>query len=120
MSGIAVHPTTTARDGQVIEQSHYIKKSEKLDNMIECAQCGFMVDLSKRSTGDSLGAIPSGGATAKSATVSPPAPGVSTTDSYADPVDTNSGCPLCNSMNPKAKGRENDPFSFKNVDISNF
>lgn len=106
----SVHPTPSASDGEEIEQSHYIKKSDKLDRMIECAQCGFIVDLSKRSTGASLGAIGDPTITTNSGT--PPAPGILFTDTFGDPVDTHSGCPLCNSMNPRAKGRDSDPWIY--------
>jgi hypothetical protein len=115
---ISLHPSESARDGKIIEQSIYIKKTDKLDNMIECAQCGFMVDLNRRATGPSMGAI--GSPTPKSATVSPPSPGVSSTDQFADPVDTNSGCPFCNSMNPKAIGRgSKDPWISNTKNIEN-
>ena len=84
-----LHPTSSAGDGKVIEQSHYIKKSDKLDNIIECAQCGWNVNLTNRPTGDSLGAI--GNPTFTTKTINPPAPGVSQSDTYGDPVDPNSG-----------------------------
>ena len=42
-----VHPSPTAGDGRVIEQSIFIKKADKRDNMIRCAQCGFILDLDK-------------------------------------------------------------------------
>lgn len=114
----AVHPTESAGDGLVIEQSRYIKKSDKLDNMIECAQCGFIVNLDKRSTGPSMGAI--GSPTAQTGTIVPPKPGISATDNYADPVDTNSGCPFCNSMNPRAIGRgSKDPWISNTKNVEN-
>jgi hypothetical protein len=114
----SVHPTETAGDAKVIEQSIYIKKTDKLDNMIECAQCGFIVNLDRRSIGPSMGAIPA--AAAKTGTISPPGPGTPTTDNYADPVDTNSGCPFCNSMNPKAIGRgSKDPWVSNTKNIEN-
>lgn len=131
MSEASLHPSPTASDGQPIDQSHYIKKSERLDNMIECAQCGFIVDLTKRSTGKSMGAIPNPTITTGSITDSqignirnPPIPPyralAAFSDSYGDPVDSNSGCPFCNSMNPKGLGRDTDPF-FANVkNIENF
>lgn len=50
----SVHPGPNAGDGRVIEQSHFIKKSDKLDNIIQCAQCGWNVDLTKRSSGPSM------------------------------------------------------------------
>jgi hypothetical protein len=109
MIGIPLHPTPSAGDGKVIEQSHHIPRTDKLDKMIECAQCGFIVDLSKRSTGGSMGAIPEGSATPLSSTFTPTG-GVAETDTYADPVDTNSGCPFCNSMNPRATGRGKNGF----------
>lgn len=114
----SLHPSESAGDGLVIEQSRYIKRSDRLDNIIECAQCGWNVDLNKRSTGPSMGAI--GTPTSKSGTVTPPNPGISVTDNYADPVDTNSGCPFCNSMNPRAIGRgSKDPWISNTKNIEN-
>jgi len=114
----ALHPSESARDGQPIEQSIYIKKSDLLDDYIECAECGWYVNLRVRSTGDSLGAItPSG--TQLSKTFTPPGPGTSQTDKYFDVVDTNSGCPFCNSMNPRAVGRDSDPFTFNTKNVEN-
>jgi|HubBroStandDraft_2_1064218.scaffolds.fasta_scaffold454543_2 hypothetical protein len=100
----AVHPGPNAGNGKEIYQSYYIRKSDKLDQIIYCAQCGWNMDLQKRGTGDSLGAIPSGSAIQKTSTFTPPR-GASQVDQYADPVDTNSGCPLCNTLNPRAVGR---------------
>ncbi len=51
-----------------------------------------------------MGAIPEGSATQLTSTFTPPR-GAAQTDQYADPVDTNSGCPFCNTMNPQATGR---------------
>jgi hypothetical protein len=116
---INLHPSVTAGDGREIDQSRSIKKVDKLDNMIACAQCGFIVDLTKRTTGDSQGAIPSGGATANSATVTPPSPGIAFTDAYADPVDTRSGCPFCNSMNPRAHDRGRTGFERARHSVEN-
>lgn len=116
---IVFHPGPNAGDGREIYQSHFIKKSDRLDNMIYCAQCGFVVDLTKRSTGDSLGAIASGSATQKTGSGTPPKPGIAFTDSYADPVDTNSGCPLCNSMNPRAIGRGKTGFERPRRSVEN-
>jgi len=115
----AVHPGPNAGDGREIVQSRYIKKSDTLDDMIACAQCGFIVDLKKRATGPSQGAIPSGSATQKTGTISGPGL-VTTTDYYADPVDTNSGCPLCNTMNPRATGRGYTGFERPRQSIENF
>ena len=114
------HPTVSAQDGKVIEQSRYIKPSDQLDNIIECAQCGYMVNLKTRSTGDSMGAIPEGSATPVSGSGTPPGPGIAFADSYADPVDTGSGCPFCNSMNPKAKGRGMTGFERPKSSMENF
>lgn len=113
-----VHPTLSAGDGKIIDQSRFIPPTDKLDKMITCAQCGFVVDLSQRATGPSFGAISS--FTPVSKTVSPPAPGVSFTDQYADPQDTNSGCPFCNSMNPQAIGRGETGFEKAGPDFSNY
>jgi len=114
----AVHPGPNASDGKEIYQSRYIKKSDQLDKMIECAQCGFTVNLRTRETGDSLGAIPSGSATQYSSTFTPPR-GASFTDQYADPVDTKSGCPFCNTMNPRAVGRGETGFERPHKSVEN-
>jgi DNA-directed RNA polymerase subunit RPC12/RpoP len=114
----SIHPTETASDGREFEQSRYIKHSDSLDRYIECGQCGFLVNLKVRAVGPSMGAIPA--AAAKTGTISPPGPGTPTTDNYADPVDTNSGCPFCNSMNPKAIGRgSKDPWVSNTKNIEN-
>lgn len=113
----SVHPTGSARDGLVIEQSVYIKKSDRLDNIIECAQCGFMVDLSKRSTGPSLGAIPNPTFVTDQGT--PPKPGIPFSDTHGDPVDTRSGCPFCNSLNSRADGRYSDPWTTNTKNVEN-
>lgn len=76
-----------------------------------------MVNLANRSTGPSLGAI--GNPNIITATGTPPGPGVLFTDTYGDPVDTKSGCPLCNSMNPTASGRDTDPFTFNTKNVEN-
>lgn len=102
MSEFAIHPSETSGDGRVIEQSRYIKKTDKLDRIVNCAQCGFPVDLNKRATGDSLG-LPDPSTTSE--TVSPPEPGIEYTSYYGDPVSTGSGCPLCRSMNVTGKYR---------------
>lgn len=104
MIGESIHPSPSAGDGRPIEQSRFIKKSDKLERIIQCAQCGMFVDLNKRATGDSLGAI--GAPQAKTGTVNPPKPGISFVDNYADVSDTNSGCPFCNSLNPQGRLRE--------------
>ena len=119
MIGDAVHPGPNAGDGRVIEQSHWIKKSDQLDNVIACAMCGWNMDLNKRGTGDSLGAIPSGSATPKTSTFTPPGPGTIQTDVYADPVDTNSGCPFCNTQNPKAVYRGRTGFERPKRSVEN-
>ena len=111
-----LHPGPDSSDGRVIDQSHYIKKSDRIDRIIECAQCGWNVDLSKRAQGDSLGAI--GNPTIKTSTFTPPR-GALQTDTYGDPVDTNSGCPFCNSLNPKGNGRDSDPWVTNTRNVEN-
>ena len=119
MIGNALHPGPNAGNGREIDQSRYIKKSNRLDDIVQCAQCGWYVDLRKRTTGPSLGAIPSGSATQLTATETPPGPGIAFTDTYADPVDTNSGCPLCNTMNPRATGRGQTGFERPRKSVEN-
>lgn len=116
---IAQHPTETASDGRRIDQSHYISKADNLDDMIECAMCGFLVDLTKRPTGDSFGAIPEGSATPLTGSGVPRAPGIPFTDQYAESVDTNSGCPFCNSLNPFAVGRGRTGFERPKKSLEN-
>jgi hypothetical protein len=114
----AVHPGPNAGRGRTIDQSYYIKKSDRLDQHLECAQCGWNMDLASRGSGDSMGAIPSGSATQETGTFTPPQ-GASQTDQYADPVDTNSGCPLCNTMNPRAVGRGMTGFERPKKSVEN-
>ena len=118
MIGSAVHPGPNAGNGKIIEQSRYIAPSDNLDNIIKCAQCGWQMDLNKRGTGDSLGAIPSGSATQLTSTFTVPR-GTSFTDLYADPIDTGSGCPFCNTMNPKAVGRGMTGFERPHRSVEN-
>lgn len=105
MIGQSVHPEANAGDGKVIEQSVSIKKTDPMDRRIQCAQCGFYVDLDTRATGDSLGAI-TAPESLTTETITPPGPGIAMSDTFADPIDTNSGCPFCNSMNPQGKRRD--------------
>jgi len=114
----AVHPGPNASDGKAPYQSRYIKPSDRLDNYVECAQCGWKINLNTRGTGDSMGAIPSGSATQYTATFTPPG-GASFTDQYADPVDTKSGCPLCNTLNPRAVGRGETGFERPRKSVEN-
>jgi len=104
---ISVHPTETAGSGRLQYQSRYIKRSDSLDKISECAQCGFPFDLKTNPEGDSFGAV--GDPTINSETVTPPFNGVAYTNTYGDPAG-NSGCPLCSTMNPRAKGRGQSGF----------
>jgi len=104
---IALHPTETADTGKLQTQSRYIRKSDSLDEILLCAQCGFPVDLKTRPTGDSWGAI--GAPTIKTETVTPPFNGVAYTNTYGDPVG-GPGCNFCGSLNPQAKGRGQSGF----------
>ena len=106
--GMAVHPTESASDGREIETSTSIKRSDLSDRYIRCSQCGFPTNLRTRPTGPSMGAI--GTPNFKTESGTPPGPGVSFSDTFGDPVDTNSGCPFCNSMNPRGSGRDSDPW----------
>jgi hypothetical protein len=118
MIGRSVHPGPNAADGRQIDQSRYIRDDMQLDDMIKCGQCGFIMNLKTRGTGDSLGAIPSGSATQKTSTFTPPR-GASFTDQYSDPVDTNSGCPVCNTKNPRAVGRGMTGFERPHRSVEN-
>ena len=117
----AVHPGPNAGDGLEIEQSRYIKKADKLDNMIECAQCGWIVDLTKRPTGNSLGAVTPSGTQLTGAVVpaGSPVPYVSWMDNWYDIVDANSGCPFCNSKNPQAIDRGKTGFEKPHRSVEN-
>lgn len=64
-----------------------------------------------------MGAIPD--PTPATGSGTPPGPGVAFTDSYADPVDTNSGCPFCNSLNPKAADRGQTGFERPKINLEN-
>lgn len=99
----SVHPGPNAGNGRLIDQSLYLKKSDKKDNFVQCAQCGWYVNLDERATGDDLG-LPD--PTTSSDTVKPPAPGISFTENFGVPVVTQSGCPFCRSLNVKGKLRD--------------
>ena len=109
----SVHPTETANTGKIQYQSRYIKKSDTLDEIALCAQCGFPVDLKQHPSGDSYGAV--GNPIVKTENVDAPfwqAPQVEVpayTNTYGDPQPT-AGCPLCGTMNPQAKGRGQSGF----------
>lgn len=103
----AVHPTETADNGKIQSQSRYIKKSDTLDEIVLCAQCGFPFDLKQHPSGDSYGAI--GNPIINTETVSPPFAGVPYVNIYGDPQGT-AGCPLCGTLNPQAKGRGQSGF----------
>ena len=110
---IAVHPTETADSGKLQQQSRYIKRSDTLDEICLCAQCGFPVDLKQHPSGDSYGAV--GAPTIKTDTVAAPfwqdntVKVASYTETYGDPVG-GPGCPLCGTLNPQAKGRGQSGF----------
>jgi ssDNA-binding Zn-finger/Zn-ribbon topoisomerase 1 len=110
---IPVHPTETAGTGQQQKQSFYLKKSDIPDNIVECAQCGFLVDLRQHPSGDSYGAV--GNPTIKTDNVGAPfwqdttVKVPSYTETYGDPQPT-AGCPLCGTLNPQAKGRGQSGF----------
>ena len=121
---IAVHPTPTADTGKLQTQSRYIKKSDSLDEILLCAQCGFPLDLKVRSTGDSYGAVGNPSITTQGYRVPSPRldPGINGTvfsqniyfgvfvvDTIGDPQPT-AGCPLCGTLNPQAKGRGQSGF----------
>ena len=113
MFGSQLHPSPTASDGKVIDKSQYPAPEDPKDDVIECAQCGMVVDLGQSATGDSLGAIPEQTTiTSKTVNLAVPkgAAPISYTIQYRDPVETGSGCPFCHSMNPQGKLRDRDPF----------
>lgn len=102
--GHSIHPSETAGDGKIIEQSRYIKKTDKVDRRINCAQCGFPVDLETRATGADSYDLPE--PVSSTETIDPPGPGISQSDTFAEPVDDRgAGCPLCRSMNPQGVNR---------------
>ena len=142
MQGHSIHPSPSAGDGDIIEQSTSLKSSDKKENFIECAQCGFLVNLDKRASGDSLGAIGTPSFTKQIITFPVPtgsdpnvkstnggfgpheeASGVGTvgnktSDTFGDPIDTKNGCPFCNTMNPKGKKR--DALFGTGINLENF
>lgn len=105
MLGNDVHPSETGSTGKPILKSIYTKPGDRKENYIECAQCGYVIDLDKVATGDSLGSVTS--FISKSTIVTLPTPSnkpvISYADRYADPQRT-AGCPLCGTMNPKGAG----------------
>ena len=53
----SLHPSETAGDGRIIDQSKYRKRTDKPDRHIKCAQCGFDADLDTIGIGPSLGSV---------------------------------------------------------------
>ena len=110
---IAVHPTESADSGKIQSQSRYIRKSDTLDNICLCAQCGFPTDLKTRPSGDSYGAV--GAPTIKTDTVAAPfwqatpVKVATYTETYGDPVG-GPGCSFCGTLNPQARGRGQSGF----------
>lgn len=119
MIGSDVHPSPTASSGRPIEKSNYPKPGDRPENFIECAQCGFVLDTTVVSGGDSMGSVTN--FTPVSKTVSLPVPKgaapISYTYRYSDVTDTN-GCPLCGSMNFLGKFRDKD-FGFNKRNLEN-
>ena len=110
---ISVHPTESADSGKLQHQSFFIKKSDIPDQIVECAQCGFLVDLRQHPSGDSYGAVGNplintdnvGAPFWQDPTVQVP----SYVETYGDPQPT-AGCPLCGTLNPQGKGRGTSGF----------
>src|ERR1700724_1675198 len=101
-----LHPGETAGDGEVIEQSYYLHLSsgDKVDRRVNCAQCGFPVNLDTRATGDNMYNLDAS-ITTTTQTFTPPR-GKLQSDTFGNPQDDiGSGCPLCRSMNPEGRLR---------------
>ena len=129
-----VHPSPSASTGRETLTSSFVQPPDKVDHVIECAQCGMMFDTTKFSHGDVYEtdntAQESGVSQQKISVV-----GAATKKdqlpyllqpSYAKYVGTfvhiepvvTSMCPFCGSGNPKGIGRDHDPF-FQSRDFRN-
>jgi len=101
-----VHPTETSGDGQPIIQSRYLHLSsgDTVDRRINCAQCGMIVNLDTRATGDDIYNLDAS-ITTTTQSFTPPR-GISQSDTFGNPQDDmGSGCPLCRSKNPEGRLR---------------
>ena len=124
-----VHPSDTAGDGKPVN-SRPGKPGDPRESRITCAQCGFIVDTERDAMGDTGSDNQSGGTEIRNTTITinqtvnnlpihlrDMATFRATSRVVKEPVVT-SGCPLCGTYNPTARGRSSDPF-MNSRDLSN-
>jgi len=121
-----IHPTGTASDGRLRPRNTTYKPGDLEQEISGCAQCGFLFRDGKDVEGDSFDAP---GITAQTKTVTVNISNSKlpqllqgnskfnvATVNAPDPA-VNSGCRLCGSLNPKAKGRNADfDYAFRNME----
>jgi hypothetical protein len=123
-----VHPTATAGDGRRIRQGLQ-KPGDPDDNRLQCSQCGFFFNPDRDAEGDTGSDNESAGTiTANTAiTISNTAANLpvhlrdvatflETSRTVKDPTH-GSGCPFCNSLNPRGQFRNDRSFD-TGVDLS--
>lgn len=100
----SLHPTATGGDGAPILQSPYSYPTDKPDNFISCAQCGFKKDMDRFQDGDTLLSPGISYSAAVTATVRQPvyngAIGSNFSDTTIEP-NVVAGCPFCGSFNSR-------------------
>lgn len=116
----SLHPGPDCGDGQQILKSRYEFPTDKPDNFIRCAQCGWIKDMDKFQEGDTL-LTPGISYNAPIVqTVKLPAYGSQVQKSFTETIvepNVVGGCPLCGSFN--SYGRFiGDPFD-SGIDIAN-
>ena len=129
-----VHPSPSASTGRGILKSVFQQSQDPVDRRIECAQCGFNLNLDAVAQGDAAetdSTTQESGVSQKSVQVTGlytsagslplPLQGVSAnyvgTFTHTEPVVT-AGCPMCGSYNGRGIGRDKDPF-FQSRDFRN-
>ena len=130
-----VHPSSSASHGRSILKSDFIKRTDPAEHYIECAQCGFPVNLDRAAQGDAVesdntsqesGVHQTARAVVGLATAVDQLPQALRSSSaryigtfnHVEPV-VNSGCPNCGSLNSRGVGRNSDPFMTNVRDFRN-
>lgn len=99
-----VHPSPSAGDGRGIEQAKYHYPTDRPEEPIHCAMCGFCMDLDVTPYGDTLlsPGIQYGAPVTKTVNLPVPAGAapISFQDTTVEPTVVG-GCPMCGTFNPK-------------------
>lgn len=115
-----LHPSPSAGDGLQIPVAKYHYPTDKPDNHLQCAMCGFQFDADTRPQGDTLNSPGIQYSAPVIQTVKLPVPAgaasISFTETIVEPSVV-SGCPFCGSFNPSGELVGEDFGTF--TDISN-